>query len=107
MPHQQYAAAIQAARAKAGWTQRDLASRIGVHELAVSRWERAATIPSMEHRIALVDVLNIDGDQLDVPNAGTPPEWAQTLMHQNAEILDRLHAIQTECCDQSFRGQTG
>jgi transcriptional regulator with XRE-family HTH domain len=44
---------IRVAREAKGWTQRDLAARVGVVDLAVSRWERGVAMPQPEHLMRL------------------------------------------------------
>lgn len=44
---------IKALRLMAGWSQKDMASRLGVTWLTVSNWERGRNIPQPAHREAL------------------------------------------------------
>lgn len=62
-----FAANVKAAREAKGWTQKDLAARIGVDALAVSRWERHTieVRPSTENLMALASVLDRSADWFD------------------------------------------
>ena len=42
-------AKIKAKRLRSGWTQAELAARVGVHVETVSRWEREEREPSIAH----------------------------------------------------------
>lgn len=42
--------ALQAARGRAGWTQREAARRIGVSLNSISRWELGLATPQGAHR---------------------------------------------------------
>ncbi len=61
---------IRDLRRRYGWTQADLASKIGTDPVTVSRWERGATIPRPSARARLRDL------------AGSSPEGELSrLMH--------------------------
>jgi transcriptional regulator with XRE-family HTH domain len=52
---------LRAARDKRGWTQRQVADRVGVTPADISRWERGAVEPGRQYREALA-ALFFDGD---------------------------------------------
>ena len=83
---------ISAARKAADLTQPGLAGKLGVHPLAVSRWERNAVLPSMEHRMALVDLLGIDPDDLGIPRVaqGESAMDTQARLKRIEAMLERL-----------------
>ena len=43
---QKFAVWLREQRSTKGWTQQELAEKLGVHWVTVSRWERQRTIPS-------------------------------------------------------------
>lgn len=47
-------------RKRAGWTQRELAGRLGVTDKAVSRWERGLGLPEQSSLARLAKVLGVD-----------------------------------------------
>lgn len=51
---------IQARREKYGFTQVQLAERVGVHQTTVSQWERGEVSPSPKAQARLVRELGID-----------------------------------------------
>lgn len=54
------AANILAARTEAGLTQRELATKLDLDGVAVSRWERAKVMPSSSSLVALAQALSRD-----------------------------------------------
>lgn len=51
---------IKAARQAAGLTQRELAIRLGLTDLTVSRWERDFAVPGKDNLSALAYRLGVD-----------------------------------------------
>ena len=104
---------IAAGRKALGLTQRALADRLSVHELAVSRWETGRANPSHEHRLAVAELLGIDPRDLGVllqrADAQTdPPAWAVAHHDDLIAVLDtlreRLDRLEKGCCEE--RGGT-
>lgn len=58
--------ALKRAREHKGWTQAELAEKIGSTPLTVYRWERRRSIPSLHFRRKLCDVLETTPEQLDL-----------------------------------------
>jgi transcriptional regulator with XRE-family HTH domain len=83
---------IRNARLSRGWTQADLASRLGTPQSAIARWERSSSSPRVEtlERILsacgfqcdlqLVDQWQIDRDQLQERLSWSPAERLQYLI---------------------------
>lgn len=55
---------MRAARASRGWTQEELADRVGITVQALSRIERARALPSLETVVQLSDHLGVPIDHL-------------------------------------------
>ncbi|MBI1744459.1 helix-turn-helix transcriptional regulator [Candidatus Acetothermia bacterium] len=51
-------------RHRAGWTQEELARRLGVSINTVEKWEQGATVPSRMAKKIIKQVLNLDIDKL-------------------------------------------
>ena len=56
--------AIAYLRKRAGYTQRDLADRIGISDKAVSKWERGLGLPEIGYLRKLSILLDTDTDSL-------------------------------------------
>jgi transcriptional regulator with XRE-family HTH domain len=54
---------IRALRRRKGWTQAELASRLGTDPVTVSRWERGVSHPRPSARVRL---LELSGDQPEI-----------------------------------------
>lgn len=54
---------IKSRRMGLGMTQQDLAEKLGVSHITVSRWERGDTLPSPKNVKAMIDIFNIDDGQ--------------------------------------------
>ncbi len=55
---------IIAERKKNGWSQEELAEKIGVSRQAVSKWEGAQTTPDLQKLLALSEVFGVSSDYL-------------------------------------------
>lgn len=51
-------------RKKNGWTQEDLAQKLGVSRQSVSKWESAGAIPDLKKIIQLADLFGVRTDYL-------------------------------------------
>ena len=50
---------IKTRRTALGMTQEDLAEKLGVSHITVSRWERGDSLPSPKNVKAMIDIFNI------------------------------------------------
>lgn len=50
---------IKTRRTALGMTQEDLAEKLGVSHITVSRWERGDTLPSPKNVKGMIDIFNI------------------------------------------------
>ena len=57
-------AALSFLRKRAGYTQKDLADRIGISDKAVSKWERGLGLPDISYLRKLSILLDTDSDSL-------------------------------------------
>lgn len=55
---------IASKRKEKGWTQTELAERVGVNQIQVSRWENGKHLPTLEQFVAIADALNCSLDEL-------------------------------------------
>ncbi|MBQ6389764.1 MAG: helix-turn-helix transcriptional regulator [Mogibacterium sp.] len=63
-------------RKKNGWSQEELADRLGVSRQSVSKWEGAQAVPDMKKILQMADVFNVSTDYLlrDEIEEPLPPE---------------------------------
>jgi CO dehydrogenase maturation factor len=73
--------AIRAARLARGWTQAELAERVGVHQSAVSLWETGGEAPTIEHTILLALAM---------------PELIESFAGRERELLQRVMRLERE-----------
>ncbi len=66
----QYNMLLKQAREERGWSQKDVAEKIGTDSKTVSRWERRVAYPSPYFRQKLSDLFNKNLRELDLLNAG-------------------------------------
>ena len=61
-------------RKKNGWSQEELAEKLGVSRQAVSKWESAQVIPDLGRVLAMADLFSVTTDYLlrDENEAPTP-----------------------------------
>jgi transcriptional regulator with XRE-family HTH domain len=50
---------IKRNRIKVGWTQRDLAEKVGVSQMTISNWESGRAHPSLKHKTQLFSLLGV------------------------------------------------
>lgn len=80
-PHAETGRRIRAARDARGWRQEDLATRMDVRAITVSRWERGRFLPEVADFRRLADILGVSMDDL-------VPSNASALEQQTAEPAD-------------------
>ena len=71
---------IVSLRKKAGWSQEDLAEKLGVTRQSVSKWEGAQSVPDMDKVVMMSRLFGISTDFLlkDELEEETPCAAAQT-----------------------------
>lgn len=67
---------LQSARETSGWSQQEIAERIGTTALNVSRWERGITRPGPYFRAKLCQLFGKSSEELDLGPALAPSEPA-------------------------------
>ena len=55
---------IRQLREERGWTQIELAARLGLHHTAVSKWERGVTLPAPDALLRLADTFGVSVAEL-------------------------------------------
>src|ERR1022692_3614027 len=75
--------ALKEAREKRGWTQRDLASRVGLTQTHISGIESGKIVPRYDTLLELVRIL--DRDLLMVPRSLVPAVQSLTRDHQRSD----------------------
>ena len=68
------AAEISMKRQELGWSQKDLAEKLGVTQGLVSRWERAETNFTLSTLVKLACVLGLEMQSPIIPTSGTQRE---------------------------------
>lgn len=93
---------IRSARLSRGWTQTELARRLGTPQSAIARWERGSLSPRVEtlerilgacgfqSELQLIDQWQVDRDQLQERLSWSPAERLQYLMDMIA-FEERAH----------------
>lgn len=60
-------------RKQNGFTQEQIAEKLGVSRQAVAKWERGESVPDIENVVALADIYEVTVDSL-VRNMVSPPD---------------------------------
>lgn len=76
---------IKQLRLSRGWSQQELADKLGVTNVAVSQWERGVKQPKMEMREALCDLFNVNMEYLN----GNWDKISRLLSENEAQMLDQ------------------
>src|SRR6266700_5521597 len=61
---------LRKARERRGWTQQELADKLGTTPLAINRWEQGKTFPSSFYRTKLCDVFETSAEALGLVREG-------------------------------------
>ena len=83
-------AEIARLRRKQGLRQEDVASKIGVHVLTVSRWERGITEPNLSELKKLCEVLDVSLE--DLLNGPRSKEWRIEVVFRREEDWE-MHTV--------------
>ena len=92
MDHQKIGCFIAALRREKGWTQRELATRLGVTDKAVSRWETGKGLPDISLLRPLSEALGVSVNELLSGEAIKP---GQELAKSDALVLHTLEAAES------------
>ena len=87
----QFADRLVALRREQGWSQEELALRLGVSRQAVSKWERAESSPDTDNLIALARLYSISLDELLLQPA-RPEESAEA--REEREVFEAAQAFE-------------
>ena len=85
----QFADRLVALRREQGWSQEELALRLGVSRQAVSKWERAESSPDTDNLIALARLYGISLDELLLH---APEEGEQAQAREDREVFAAAEA---------------
>ena len=83
-------------RKKAGWSQEELAEKIGVSRQSISKWEGAQSVPDMNRILKLSEVFFVSTDYLlrddmeELPCAVNPSEEAEPIENDKGEALIKV-----------------
>ena len=90
MPSPFIAERLKTLRTEAGWSQAELADKIGSDGRQVSRYENGRITPSLEALVRIAETFNVSVDYLVVPDAGRRP------LHSPENLLgDKLADLAT------------
>jgi transcriptional regulator with XRE-family HTH domain len=85
---------IRELRETRGWSQEEVARRIGVGHLAVGKWERDQANPAADNLIKLAKLYGVAPQELGyeppVWTPATPPEWA---IRYHDDLTRRLNLL--------------
>lgn len=84
---------IRIGRAKKGWSQDDLADRLGVHKQSVSRWESGKAVPDGNTLVQIAKVLEIAADIFNSPPSPPMGYISREEFNQIVSRLDRLEKM--------------
>jgi transcriptional regulator with XRE-family HTH domain len=88
-----FARRLRALRTQRQLTQRELAQRIGVHFLQVSRYERGTTLPALETIVEMTRVLRVPADTLLFGETGDRSH--EELPIRNVTLLERFQDLES------------
>lgn len=93
-------------RKKNGWSQEDLAEKLGVSRQAVSKWEGAQSIPDLQKIVRLAEVFNVSTDFLlkdEMEPADRPEKTA--FENQDTELDKDVRRISLEEANDFIRSE--
>ena len=77
---------LKSLRKQAGFTQVDVASKLGISQQAYASWERGAKKPTQDNLVKIAQILNVSVDYL----VGNSEEKSDDL--DNIELLFRMNS---------------
>ena len=77
---------LKSLRKQAGFTQVDVASKLGISQQAYASWERGAKKPTQDNLVKIAQILNVSVDYL----VGNSEEKSDEL--DNIELLFRMNS---------------
>lgn len=80
-------------RKKNGWSQEELADKLGVSRQAVSKWESAGAVPDLQRIISLAEIFGVSTDYLLIDDA---PHTAATAPVISAEPACEIRRVSME-----------
>jgi len=80
---------IKSLRKERGWSQGELAQRLGTDARQISRYENSRMTPSAEAVVKIARVFDVSTDYLLVEDAARRP-----LIGENRELLERLQGME-------------
>ena len=75
-------------RKKNGWSQEDLAYKLGVSRQSVSKWEGAQAVPDMKKIVMMAELFNVSTDYL-LCLSDNPQPKKQGLNEEEKKLLDQ------------------
>ena len=74
-------------RKKSGWSQEELADRLGISRQSVSKWETDTAIPDLDKLIKICDIFNISLDELTGRESTQETQSPQTIIVEKSSSL--------------------
>lgn len=95
-------------RKRNGYTQEQIAEKLGVSRQAVAKWERGESVPDIENVIALADIYEVTVDSL-VRNMTALPEAKDDRKHMFGitRVNDKSQITLPKKCREVFGIKTG
>ena len=87
-------------RKKNGWTQEELAEKLGVTRQSISKYEGAQSIPDLDKILKLSEIFGVTTDYL-IKDELEEEEYAPSQMHENESESDRsVHKVTMEMANE-------
>lgn len=93
-------------RKKHGYTQEQVAEKIGVSRQAVAKWEKGEALPDIENILALADIYGVTVDAL-VRNVSAVVQADKQHMFGIIRVNDKGQITLPKQCREIFNIQTG
>jgi transcriptional regulator with XRE-family HTH domain len=88
-----FAARIKELRKQKGWTQKELANKVGSNYQSINKYEGGLHTPPLDKLVLLAEVLGTTIDYLVVG------DLARDVPLYNTQLLDRFKALESFCAD--------
>ena len=81
-------------RKRNGWSQEELAEKLGVSRQSVSKWESAQSVPDLNRILQLADIFGVTTDYLLKEELDDMSE--QTIIKEEVEIKEDVYHVSME-----------